>query len=244
MHAGRLAAVPAAAVLVAGAGTAAQAPAAGSPPPVVEQMVVFPDGAARAGPVPARATSVRIGRRRCSVGAGTPLAALIASRVARLGLRDYGSCSSRERDAGGLFVHAVGPHRNRGQNGWVYKVGTRLGTAGAADPRGPFGRGRLRRGAELVWFYCVYGRREPSCQRTLGLSARVESDGSVTARVAAYDDEGRAAAAAGATVQVGPRTATTDAAGMARLTVSSGSHVAYAVQRGRVRSLPRRVVVP
>src|SRR5205814_8823538 len=78
----------------------------GSPPlpPKVSQLVVFRDSSFKEKAARAKRIAVHLGRRRCVVGAGTPLAALLASKVAKIGLRDYGSCSSRARDAAGLFV--------------------------------------------------------------------------------------------------------------------------------------------
>lgn len=107
--------------------------------------------------ITARAATVTVAGRRCAVAAGTPLAALLALR--RIGgpsikLRDYGSCSRRAVDGASLFVYQVGSERNRGQDGWVYQVNGRLGTAGAADPSGPFGSGLLRGGQRLLWFWC------------------------------------------------------------------------------------------
>ena len=94
--------------------------------------------ARRCAPVP-RASAV--GRPRCAVAAGTPLAALAALRRAggpAFRVRDYASCSRHAADASGLYVSARSARdRARGQDGWVYKVGNRVGTAGAADPRGP-----------------------------------------------------------------------------------------------------------
>ena len=119
--------------------------------------------------VAARATTLRVAGRRCAVGAATPLAVLAAADRAggpSFALRDYGSCSRAARDAGGLFVTRVGPDRNRGRDGWVYKVGRRAGTTPAADPSGPFGTGRrIAAGARVVWFWCVL--RTGGCQRTL-----------------------------------------------------------------------------
>ena len=94
-----------------------------------------------------RGVLVRIGRRRCASATGTPLAALVRARPSRrIGLKDFGSCSRRARDGAGLFVRRIGPDANRGNDGWVYKVGRKVATAGAGDPSGPFGRRRLRRG--------------------------------------------------------------------------------------------------
>ena len=124
--------------LVAAAAFPAAA-AAGSPG--VSQLVVFRDGAAKEKSVHARRVTVRVNGHSCVLPAGTPLAGLAASKVAPIGFKDFGSCSRRARDAGGLFVRSIGPDANAGQDGWVYKVGHKLGTAGAADPSGPFRRG-------------------------------------------------------------------------------------------------------
>ena len=172
--------------------------------------------------LPARATRVRAGGRRCAVAAGTPLAALEATR--RTGgpafrLRDYGSCSASARDAGQLFVFQIGPDRNTGTDGWVYKVDGRAGSTGGGDPRGPFGDGRrLRSGQRVLWFYCRMG--PAGCQGTLGLSlepASAAPGDPVIARVQAYDDRGTGRPVPGATVEVGGAQASTDAGGVASL---------------------------
>ena len=149
-------------------------------------MVVFRDGHALTKRVSTAATSVRVGGRRCAVGERTPLAALVRSRPGPLRLRDFGACSSRARDAAGLLVTGIGPDRNRGQRGWVYKVGRRAATAGAGDTGGPFGRGRLRARQRVTWFYCV---RAADCQRTLAVSAK-PATGGIVATVRGYDDDG------------------------------------------------------
>ena len=113
--------------------------------------------------VPARtvalkARSVPVGGKRCAVGRATPLSVLAGTRTS-FSLTDYGACSRRARDAGALYVRKIGPDRERGRDGWVYKVGRRAGSAGAADPAGSFGTGRLLRGGERVlWFWCVKDR--------------------------------------------------------------------------------------
>src|SRR5947209_303371 len=140
-----LASLGAAAVVLAAAAPAA--PAASTPR--VSQLVVFRDGSMRQGVVKTSAVHVKVGGRKCTVGAATALAALIRSNPPKLRLRDYGSCSSHARDAAGLFVRAIGPDANKGQDGWVYKVGHRAATAGAADPAGPFGNGRLKNGSRV-----------------------------------------------------------------------------------------------
>ena len=229
-------------VLVVGclAALLAASPAAAAAP-VVEQMVVFRDGDAVTRTVAARQVRVRIGKRRCTAGEGTVLAALVRSRVGRLGLRDFGSCSTRARDSAGLFVNSIKGERNRGQNGWVYKVGNRGASAGAADPSGAFGRGRLRRGQRVTWFFCRLVRG--GCQRTLGLSSTVEP-GTVNVTVRGYDDEGRGVAVEGATVSAGSLTAVSGADGRARLALPAGRHRLVAEKDGLVRSFSERVVVP
>src|SRR5688572_19184453 len=95
--------------------TAAPAAAAA---PKVHQMVVFRDGHALTKRVSTAATTVTVAGRACAAGDRTPLAALVRSRPGRLGLRDFGACSSRPRDAAGLLVTRIGADRNRGQRGW------------------------------------------------------------------------------------------------------------------------------
>jgi len=257
--AGLCAAGPSSRALVIRPTAASAAPASGGPAarsssdaaltragvraPRVRQMVVLRDGSSRVRTVSARSAHVEVGRRRCAVAAATPLAALVRSRVAALELRDYGSCSRRGGDGGGLFVRAIAHDRNEGSAGWVYKVGRRLGTAGAADPAGPFGSGRLRSGARVVWFYCALGAYERSCQRTLAVEPRARRGGAVAAAVTAYDDAGRGIAAAGATVRAGTVVAAAGPDGVARLELGRGPHRLWAERAGFVRSFSERVVV-
>jgi hypothetical protein len=203
----------------------------------VHQLVVFRDGRARASQPSMTQATVTVGRRRCTVGAGTPLAALAHSGVGPLSLRDYGSCSTRAADAGSLFVTAIGSDRNKGSDGWVYKVGNVLATAGAADPSGPFGRGRLRAGARVTWFWCHVTTRDAGCPHTLVVAVS-GSRGALVAHVRQYDDHGKAAAAVGATVYAGSRSATTRADGSARLALPRGRYSVFATQPRRIRSFP------
>jgi hypothetical protein len=232
----RLAVAVAAALMAPGAGAAADAA-----PAEVRQLIVFRDGSAHRKTVSTRASSVRVHGRRCTTGRATALAALVRSRPGKLRLRDFGSCSGRARDGGGLFVKAIRGDVNRGQNGWVYKVGRRAATAGAADPAGPFGRGRLRDGQRVTWFYCRL--RNGGCQRTLELSLRTEP-GTLVARVRGYDDEGRGVAVEGATVTAGGSSALTDAGGQARLSLVSGRYLVVATKEGTIRSFAERVELP
>lgn len=205
--------------------------------PVVDQMVVLRGGEAKSRAVGTDATRVSAGGRRCRVPRATPLAALVRSRVAALRVRDFsGSC-----DPSSLFVRSIAGHENRGQRGWIYKVGNRQGTTAASDPSGPFGSGRLRRRVRITWFYCVFA--EGGCQRTLGLRLKDAGGGAVTARVAGYDDEGRGAPAEGALVRAGAVSARTDAAGRATLSLPPGTHSLHAEKRGTIRSFTERVEV-
>jgi hypothetical protein len=205
------------------------------PPPKISQLVVFRDDSFKEKTVRARRVAVHVGRRRCLLAPATPLAALVASRVAKLGLKDYGRCSRRVRDAAGLFVRKLGRDANSGQDGWVYKVGHRTGSAGAADPSGPFGHGRLKNGAHVLWFYCHM--QGSSCQRTLSFDeVDTQPPGGVVVHVGAYDDRGKEIPAAGVTVHVDALSAVTDASGIAHLVAPVGKHTMYADGGGYVRS--------
>ena len=211
----------------------------------VDLMVVGKQRVLRkAAPVRLKARSVRIGGRRCAVGRATPLSVLAGTRL-KLGFRDYGSCGRSARDAGALYVRRIGPDRARGSAGWVYKVGRRTGTTGAADPSGPFGRGRLRKGARVLWFWCEQTTGQ-ACQRTLEVvsppTVTVGSVLSVTVR--GYDDNGRGVAVPGATVRLGRSMAVTDSSGTAQVTAPSPGTLRLTAERaGMVRSWPRKVTV-
>jgi hypothetical protein len=228
---------------VAGASRADDSRADASPAaaPRIRQLVLFRDGSAVSKTVSTRATRVRVEGRRCTAGDGTALAGLVRSRPGRIRLRDYGACSTRPRDGGGLFVQAIRGDRNRGQHGWVYKVGRRAATAGAADPGGPLGRGRLRAGQRVTWFYCRL--RDGGCQRTLELTWRAEP-GMLVATVRGYDDQARGVAVEGATVRAGGLSALTDATGVARVPLPAGRYRAVAEKAGLVRSFTEWVEVP
>lgn len=201
--------------------------------------------------VAAGAVTVRASGRPCAAGAGTPLAALAGARRAGgpgFRVRDYGgSCSRRAADGAGLFVFQVGPDRNRGRDGWVYKVGGRLGTAGAGDPGGPFGRGLLRSGQHVTWFWCRMSRRG-SCQRTLSVrpaARRVRAGGRLAVTVFGFDDRGRRARVAGARVLLGGRSARSGRDGVALLRAPGrrGRVRLTATRRGMVRAFDTRVRV-
>jgi len=220
--------------------------------PLVQSMIVGSGGTvlSPARTVSAGATSVRVGGGSCAVAAGTPLSMLAALRRAGgppFALRDYGRCNSSARNSGQLFVYSLGGERNRGQDGWEYKVDGVSGTTGAADPSGPMGDGRrLRSGSQVLWFWCV--AFAGGCQRTLhlALGASVASrGGSLSVTVTGYDNEGRAAPVAGAIVTLGTDFAQTSTVGQASLLVPSvsGSYAVSARKSGLVGSFPETIVV-
>jgi hypothetical protein len=215
-------------------------PVAEAAAPKVKQLVVFRSGEAVQRTVNTRQASVTVGGRRCAVGDGTALAALVRSRAGRLRLRDFGACSSRPRDSAGLLVTGIRTDRNRGQRGWVYKVGRRAATAGAGDPGGPFGRGRLRAGQRVTWFYCV---RAADCQRTLEVRT-APTAGGIVATVRGYDDAGDGVPVEGATVTASGVTGLTAADGRVQMALPSGTHRLVARKDGLVRSFTERVEVP
>jgi hypothetical protein len=197
-----------------------------------------------AAPVTLKQRSVRVGGRRCAVGRATPLSALAGTRL-KLGFRDYGSCGRSARDSGSLYVRRIGSDRARGSSGWVYKVGRRAGTTGAADPSGPFGRGKLERGARVLWFWCVQNTGQ-ACQRTLEVSsASTVTVGSVlSVTVRAYDDSGRGVVVPDATVRLGRAMAVTGSSGVAQVTAPSVGTLRLTAERdGMVRSWPEKVTV-
>jgi hypothetical protein len=142
-------------------------------------------------------------------------------------------------------VRAVAGERARGAAGWVYKVGRRAGTTGAADPSGPFGHGRLKRGARVLWFWCAQTGGE-ACQRTLEVSSAgsVAAGGMLAVTVRGYDDNGNGVPVAGATVRLGSAIAVTDASGVAQVVApGTGRYRLTAEHDGMVRSWPRKVSV-
>jgi hypothetical protein len=191
--------------------------------------------------------TVKVSGKRCRVLAATPLSVLAATHL-KLGFRDYGSCGKRPRDAGGLYVTAVAGEREKGNGGWVYKVGRRAGTTAAADPAGSFGTGhRLRGGQRITWFWCEL-QSSGSCQRTL--EARPDRTSAAPGEalrvtVRGYDDQGKGVTVQGATVRLGSASAVSGADGVAVLTVpaASGTLRLQAERSGMVRAFPRGVAV-
>jgi hypothetical protein len=218
----------------------ASPPAAAVAAPKVQQLVVFRSGQALQ-KMPSIATAtVRVSGRRCAAGRGTALAALVRSRPGPLRFRDFGSCSTRPRDSAGLLVTGIRSDRNRGQRGWVYKVGHRAASAGAGDTGGPFGRGRLRAGQRVTWFYCV---RAADCQRTLEVKSSPAAGG-IIASVRGYDDAGDGIPIEGATVAASGVTGVTGVDGRVQLALPPGTHRLVARKDGLVRSFSERAEVP
>ena len=185
--------------------------------------------------------TVKVAGRRCRVGAATPLSVLAATKL-KLGLRDYGRCGRRPRDASGLYVTKVRNERERGRGGWVYKIDRRTPSTGAAD----LSR-KLRDGQRVTWFWCRQDQTG-GCQRTL--EARPQRDAvapgeTLPVTVRGYDDQGRGVAIEGATVTLGSATAVSDAAGVAVLTVpaEAGDHALEAERDGLVRAFPVEVTI-
>jgi hypothetical protein len=208
--------------------------------PKVETMVAGRDRVLSGSKtVTAKAAKVKVGKRRCTVARATPLASL-ARLGLRLKLRDYGSCGRRAADASGLFVTRIGPDRNRGQDGWVYKVNRKVPSTGAADTSAR----RLRGGDRVLWFYCRT-RRSGGCQRTLEARPESAAEAGTPLRVIVrgYDDQGRGKPIKGATVALGSSTATTGPGGEATVTVpTSGRLELTATASGLVPSFPRVVI--
>jgi hypothetical protein len=180
------------------------------------------------------AGSVKIGRKRCPVPAGTALAGLLAARIP-IRVTNAAGC-----DPASMFVTRVGSDANRGLGGWEYKVGHVSPSFGAGDPGG-----RLRSGRQLLWFWCVSAS---ACQRTLAVvpaTGRTTAGSRLAVRVVGYDDNGHGRAITGATAHLGPSSAITGPGGSAQLTVpsSSGRYQLSAAKAGLVTSFPTEVVV-
>lgn len=160
-------------------------PAAAAPAPIVSTSVATKAGVL-IGPIAVRARQVQlsVGGRRCTVAAGTPLAALVALRakagagkVGALRIKDYGTCGRRPSTAGQLYLAGIGSDRASGPDGWIYSVGARRGTGGAADPAGPFAKGRLKSGAAVSWRWCAASTDpEGDCGDELAITSVLQED--------------------------------------------------------------------
>ncbi len=238
----------ASALVLAGHATASSTgrPASLSPGPAVTVMVVGAGNVILRQPeqISVAATAVTTSNGPCGIAAATPLAALVDLR--RVGgppfsIRDYGHCTASPRNSGQLFVYSLEGETNHGQNGWEYKVGNVSGSAGAADPSGPQGDGRLlANGAKVLWFWCQsFGG---GCQRTLEVRApaMVSRGASFTVQVIGYDNDGHGRSMSGARVSLATTSAVTGSSGRATLRAPSraGPLGVHASRSGSVPAFP------
>jgi hypothetical protein len=214
----------------------------------VHVMVVGKDRVLRgAKDVKLKKRTVKVGHRRCAVGAATPLSVLAATHL-KLAFKDYGRCGKRAADASSLYVAAVAGEREKGRGGWVYKVGRKAGTTAAGDLSGPFGTGhRIHDGQRITWFWCQM-QQSGSCQRTLEVQpARTTATPGETLSVTVrgYNDQGKGVGVQGATVRLGSATATTGIDGIAVLTVPAtpGTFSLTAKRTGMVPAFARKVTI-
>jgi hypothetical protein len=233
---------------VIGTALAVAAPAAPASAAKVQVIVVGRDHVLEAPKnVTLKKRTIRVGHRRCRVGAATPLSALAATHLT-LRFRDYGHCTRRPADASGLYVTSVAGERERGHGGWVYKVGRRAGTTAAGDLSGPFGTGhRIHGGQRITWFWCEL-QQSGSCQRTLEVRPERNSahpGEALRVTVRGYNDQGKGALVSGATVRLGSATATTGVGGIAVLQVpdTPGTLKLQAKRAGMVQAFPREVKI-
>ena len=225
---------------------AVAAPAAPASAAKVQVMVVGKDRVLR-GPkgVALKKRTVKVGHRRCRIGAATPLSVLAATHLA-LRFRDYGHCGKRPQDASALYVTSVAGRREHGNGGWVYKVGRRAGTTAAGDLSGPFGTGRrIHGGQRITWFWCEL-QQSGSCQRTLEIRperSTVQPGEALRVTVRGFNDQGKGVLVSGATVRLGSATATTGVGGIATLQVpdTPGTVKLRAKRAGMVPAFPREV---
>jgi len=176
-------------------------------------------------------TEVGSTKRRCQVAQGTPLAALKGTGVF-FHLKDFGRCSMSTSASAGLFLDKLVDTTNTGTSGWTFKVNNRAGTAGAADPAGPFGSGSLVTGDKIIWFWCVFDA-DWACQRNLVLVAptTASAGSSLSVSVRAYDDAGMWIPAVGARVSVGTAKVVTGVSGTVSIKApdTPGSYLIKAV---------------
>lgn len=230
------------------AALAVAAPAAPASAARVQVMVVGKDRVLR-GPksVTLKKRTIKVGHRRCRVGAATPLSVLAATHLA-LRFRDYGHCGKRPQDASAVYVTSVAGRREHGNGGWVYKVGRRAGTTAAGDLSGPFGTGRrIHGGQRITWFWCEL-QPSGSCQRTLEIRperSTVQPGEALRVTVRGYNDQGKGVLVSGAAVRLGSATATTGVGGIATLQApdTPGTLKLQAKRAGMLPAFPREVTI-
>ncbi len=121
----------------------------------------------------------------------------------------------------GQYVSQIGRYPGAGAAGWVFKVN------GVSPPVGA-DQVTLKEGDEVLWYYATFS--DAGGPRTLSLKATTAN----CYTVSAYDDTGKASAAAGAQLRVDGRRFTAGANGRACVGRHLGTVRAYAV--GAVRS--------
>ena len=143
-------------------------------------------------------------------------------------------------------MREIAGERAQGADGWVYKVGRRVGSTGAADPSGPFGTGRkLRAGQKVLWFWCVKDAVD-ACQRTLEIAApRTVAPGAAFRRPCAATTRTARACPSPASRSRSAVDARPDASGTATVTApaAAGALTLRAEQPGLVQAFPRKVTV-
>jgi hypothetical protein len=180
------------------------------------------------------AGSVKIGRQRCAVPAGTALAGLLAARLP-IHVTDIAGCDPTQ-----LFVTRVGHDSNAGIAGWQYKVGRSSPSFGAGDPGG-----RLKNHQQLLWFWCT---RASGCERTLAVvpsALRAAAGSALNVHVVGYDDNGHGRPIIGANIRLGSSTAVTGSGGTGQLTapLTAGRYTLNATKLGLVSSFPTQVTI-
>ena len=191
---------------------------------------------------PSRRPSPRA-RRRCASAAAAARRARarrsprsFAASPAGCACTTSAAARAAPRDGGGLFVESIRGDANRGQNGWVYKVGRRAATAGAADPGGPVRARPAARGpARHLVLLPPARRRLPAHARAEAprRGGRAAGDGARLRR----RGQGRGRRGRDGRARAG-ESAQTDASGSARLSPAGGQLPVVATQ-GRAGALVR-----
>lgn len=136
----------------------------------------------------------------------------------------------------GLFVCGVGGSNASGSNFWLYKVNHVEPTVGGDAFN-------LKPGDDVLWYF-VNGTLNGGDELELGAPARVQPGQQFDVTVSAYDRNGVKRPVAGATVAGGGATATTDASGVAHLTLDRvGNRTLRATLDPNIPSAPTKVCV-
>ncbi len=124
----------------------------------------------------------------------------------------------------GLFVDRIGRYAGTGQSGWAYKVNGASPPVGAADYV-------LKDGDRVLWYWATFGAAGGPA--TLDVKPDGREEGRSCFRTVAYDDAGKAAAAADVVFLVdGRRVRSSDG----RICPAGSWHRLRATKAGAVRS--------